>query len=147
MATLDYPWFPKVAKLMIREMKSFATVVDELELPSLQPKEMLRIEKSEGFQAAMRNERHKYANEVANDPRLGKSTAIGMMMLAVERLMLEGEWDKALEGLQKLSKLAGWQGVDNQVNIFADLKGKEIEDLKREIGQRTGTRGTSETVN
>lgn len=132
---------------MIREMKSLATVVDELEIPGLGAKEMLRIERSEAFQAALRAERHKYANEVANDPKLGKSTAIGMMMLAVERLMLEGEWDKALEGLQKLSKLAGWQGVDNQVNIFADLKGKEIEDLKREIGQRTGTRSIRETLN
>lgn len=147
MATLEYAWFARAAKLMIREAKSFATVVDELEIPGLRPQDLDRLQKSEAFQAALRSERHKYANEVANDPKLGKSTAVGMMMLAIERLMGEGEWDKALEGLQKLAKLTGWTGPDNQVTVFADLKGKEIEELKRQIGQRTSGSSSREVIN
>jgi hypothetical protein len=144
---MEYIWFSRAAKLMIREGKTFGLAVEELEIPGMSPKEQERLLKSEGFQAVLRAERHKYANEIANDPKLGKSTAIGMMMLAIERLMHEGEWDKALEGLQKLSKLTGWAGPESQVTVFADLKGKEIEDLKRQIGNRTSGTSIKESLN
>lgn len=113
-------------------------VLDELEIDGLRPQEADEIYRSKAFQTVLRQERLRYVNEIASDPQLSKNTAIGMMLLGIQNLIAEGEWDKAIEGVKKLSQLTGWQGAETNVNVFADLKGKDFEDLKRQFEQRTG---------
>lgn len=140
-------WYRKAAAKMVREGKNLLLVVDELGLEGLTSRDIEEIHKSNTFQAILRNERLRFATEIARDPALTKDAAVGMMLQAVEKLLLEGEWDKALEGLQKLAKLAGWVGSDNQVNVFADLKQRDYEELKKQIESRKGPATTSTTYN
>lgn len=140
-------WYRKAASKMVREGKSLLLVVDELGLEGLTSRDIEEIHRSNTFQAILRNERLRYASEMARDPQLSKDAAVGLMLQAIEKLFAEGEWDKALEGLNKLAKLAGWIGADQQVNVFADLKQKDYEELKKQIESRKGQQGTRETYN
>lgn len=128
-------WYRKAASKMVREGKGLLLVVDELGLEGLTSRDIEEIHKSNTFQAILRNERLRYASEIARDPQLSKDAAVGLMLQAIEKLFAEGEWDKALEGLNKLAKLAGWIGADNEVKIFADLKQKDYEELKRRVSE------------
>lgn len=132
--TLAEPeWFRKAAAKMVREGKNLLLVVDELGISGLTSKEIEDIHRSNTFQAVLRNERLRYATEVARDPALNKDAAIGMMLISIEKLMAEGESDKAVVALEKLAKLTGWIGSDSTVNVFADLKQKDYEELKRRV--------------
>ena len=140
-------WFRKAAEKVVREQKNFLLVLDELKIDGMRPQEADEVFRSKAFQTVLRQERLRYANELASDPQLSKNTAIGMMLIAIQKLFEEGEWDKALEGVTKLSKLTGWQGSDTQVAVFADLKGKDIEQLRKQIESGTGKGKTSESLN
>lgn len=141
----ELPWYRKAAKKIIRENKNFLLVLDELEISGFTSQELKKLYETDGFQTVLRQERLKYANEIAADPQLSKNTAIGMMLLAIQKLFEDGEWDKALEGVKKLSQLAGWQGTDGNVTVFADLKGKEIDELRKQIESRV-SEGTNRKI-
>lgn len=150
MSKTDQPeliWFRKAAEKVAREGKSFLHVLDEMKIDGMRPQEADELYRSKSFQTVLRAERHRYANELANDPQFSKNTAIGMMMIAIQKLMEEGEWDKALEGITKLSKLTGWQGMDTQVAVFGDLKGKEFEQLRKDIESRVSTGKAPKSLN
>lgn len=125
-------WMREAAEKMAREGKNLLMVVDEMGIPGMRPPEIEQIRSSKTFQKILREERNRYAMEVGNDPTLQKQTAVGMMAIAINNLMLAGHWDKALEGIQKLAKLAGWQAGDS-VSIFTDLKPKDIGAVRDEI--------------
>ena len=140
-------WFRRAAQMIARQGKNLAVAVLELGIDGLTAKEVQDIYNSNTFQAILRNERLRYATEIGRDPQLSKDAAIGMMIMAIEKLIAESEWEKALEGVSKLSKLAGWIGADQTVNVFADLKQKDYEELKKQIELRKGKQGASETYN
>lgn len=147
-AVLPEPeWYRKAATKMVREGKNLLLVVDEMGLEGLTSRDIESVHKSNTFQAILRNERLRFATEIARDPALSKDAAVGMMLQAIEKLMAEGEWDKALEGVTKLAKLAGWIGADQQVNVFADLKQKDYEELKKQIESRKSTTRTDQIIN
>jgi len=147
-ATLQEPeWYRQAARKIVREGKNMLLAIDELRIDGLNAKDVDAIYRSSTFQAILRNERLRFASEYAKDPALSRDAAIGLMLQAIEKLMAESEWDKALEGLAKLAKLTGWIGADNNVTVFADLKQKDYEELKKQIELRKGQSGTSKTVN
>jgi len=96
-------------------------------------KECEKITRRPEFKRILREEKYKHASEVANTPGRNKSSAIGMMQVAIENLLSEGEWDKAVAAIEKLAKLEGWMGSDSNINIFAGLTAKEIEEQKAKI--------------
>jgi len=55
------------------------------------------------------------------------------MIILAEKLMHEGEHEKAGNLLEKICKIEGWTGVDTNVNIFAGLTMKDIQDAKARI--------------
>jgi len=130
-------WFRKAAEKVVREQKNFLLVLDELKIDGMRPQEADEVFRSKAFQTVLRQERLRYANELASDPQLSKNTAIGMMLIAIQKLFEEGEWDKALEGVTKLSKLTGWQGAEASVNVFTELTGKDLDAIKAEMRSKT----------
>lgn len=141
-------WFRKGAYKMAREGKSLLQVIEELCIDGVNSREADLILKSNTFQTILRNERLRYANEVARDPELRKETAAGMMLICVQNLIGQGEWDKATEALLKLSKLQGWVGAESNVNVFTSLqglKGHDLEELKKKVESERirATTGTS----
>lgn len=139
----------QIASLMAREDISVFAAVSKLQL-SFTTEECEALNKSEEFQKTVRSERNKWYRDLANDPSRDKRTAIGMMVAAVQQLMLSGEFDKALDGLTKLAKLEGWLAPDGQISVFANLTSKDLEEIKQRLQNeqpnRLGTSGASDNL-
>lgn len=100
---------------------------------SLDPDEAERIGRRKEFQEILRAESNKYFSAVANDPTRTKSSVLGRMWVQAERLEAEGEHEKAAVVLDKIAKIEGWTGADSNVNIFADLTGRDLAEAKERI--------------
>lgn len=100
---------------------------------SLDHDEISRIERRKEFQEILKAEKNKYYAMTANDPSRTKSTVLGMMWINAERLMAEGEHEKASVTLEKLAKVAGWVTADSNINVFADLTARDIEEARAKI--------------
>lgn len=124
--------FREIAKAMAAENVSFSEAARELKL-DFTAKECELVSRRKDFKRILREEKYKLAGEIANTPGRNKSTAIGMMQHAIEQLMLAGEYDKVISGIEKLAKLEGWMGSDSNINIFAGLTAKEIAEQKEKL--------------
>jgi len=117
---------------MVSGGASFLQAVTELEIP-IDPDEAEATSKRKEFKAILRSEKNKYLQMVANDPTLTKSVVIGFLYTLAVKLENEGEHDKAAGVLEKLAKLAGWQGAESNVNVFAGLTAKDIAEARSRI--------------
>lgn len=92
-----------------------------------------KIARRTEFKRILREVKYSFHAEVANTPGRNKSSAIGMMQVAIENLLAEGEWDKAVAAIEKLAKLEGWMGSDSNIQIFAGLTARDIAEAKERI--------------
>ena len=136
----------RVAERCAREGISFRQAASD-EGISLTSIEAENMERRKAYQEILWNARHRYAQELANNPQATKSSAIGMMMQAIQKLLEHGDWDKAIAGIEKLSKLQGWVGADTNVNLIAGISTKDLEKIKAKLqdghNESTGITGTA----
>lgn len=125
-------WFRLVAETMAREGVSIKTAAMELKL-NLTAEELDRVSRLASFQQILREERHRFQTEVARTPGMGKESIIGMLLLAIQKLLDAGEWDKAVAATEKLAKIAGWLGSETNINVLAGLTSKDIELAKEKV--------------
>jgi hypothetical protein len=128
-ASLD--WYPKAARMMIREGKTLYQVLIHLDRP-IKSSEADAIVRTASFQDHLRIERNLLYKELANDPTRGRNTAVGMLIHAINMMLDAQQWDKATKGIMDLAKLEGWTN-DNTVNIFQDLTGRDLEALRKKF--------------
>jgi hypothetical protein len=145
--TDELDWYRMAARKIAREGKPLVLVLDELGVDGITSREAARIFATNTFQATLRNERLRFAAEVARDPEFGKEAVQGIMFNAVQKLLEGGHWDKAIEGLTKLAKLSGWQGVEGQINIFGDLTAKDFKELREKLESGKSKSATSSLLN
>lgn len=125
-------WFVQAAEGMVRNNIGLKQAALDIGV-TLDGEELERISRRPEFKEILRAEANKYYSQVANDPSRSKSTAIGRMWVQAELLQLQGDYDKAAAVLEKLAKLEGWTGSESNVNIFAGLTARDIEDAKDRI--------------
>jgi hypothetical protein len=125
-------WFAKAAEYMVRNRVSIKEAAFEIG-HALEPAEITRLLRRKDFQEILRVEENRYFASVANDPSRTKSVALGRMWVSAEALARDGEHDKAVQALERISKVEGWIGPENNVNIFAGLTAKEIENARKEL--------------
>jgi len=142
-------WYTKVADLIVRQSVNIkqAALMEGIELDG---EELQRIYKSRSFQRVLWQCRFDYYNEIASSPARGKAAILGLMTLAVQNLAAEGEWKEVLEGALKLAKVEGWTTGDQNVNVFANLTSKDIEEARKRleglVKPAPTTEGTSELL-
>lgn len=125
---------------MVRSGLSFLQATVELGV-AIDPEECETYSRRGEFKEILRAEQNKYHQMVANDPTLTKSVVVGQLYVLADKLQREGEHDKAAAVLEKLAKLAGWQGGDSNVNIFAGLTAKDIAEARERIQSQQGSAG------
>jgi len=138
-------WYRPAAELMARNSLSLKQAVSELKV-QITPEECELVSRRKEFQQILREERNKFHTEVADQPGRNKSTALGMMQVAIEKLMVEGEWDKAVAAIEKLAKLEGWVGSDSNINIFSGLTARDIAEAKERISKQIEPRSPQEIL-
>lgn len=120
------------AEIMVRESKSLAQAVTDLGI-SLSTADVKKIGVRPSFQRLLWDARNKWNREVADIPSRTKQSTIGQLQLIAEKLVQEGNYDKAAEVLFKLAKLEGWVGDASTVNVFGNLSNAELEKLKTKV--------------
>ena len=95
--------------------------------------ECQNVARTKEFQSVLRSERNKFYKELSTDPSRSRSTAIGQLLFAVQKLLEGEQYDKAVTALVALAKLEGWTSDQAQLNIFNDLNSKDIEGLRKKL--------------
>jgi hypothetical protein len=130
-------WFQRAAEVMVRESKTLAQAVLELEIPDITTREAANIERTKTFQRVLWSERHRFHKELANDPNRNKAAAIGQLQYVIQKLIEENKWDKAAEAILKMAKIEGWVGEQTQVNVFGSLSQDDINKLREEVRKQS----------
>jgi hypothetical protein len=116
---------------MVQNQQSFAQAVKELKLP-LEGYECDVLQKRADFKKILRQEKYAHHTEVAATPGRSKANILGMMQIAIDNLMAEGEWDKAISAMEKMAKLENYVGPDS-VNIIAGLTARDIAEAREKL--------------
>lgn len=131
---------------MVRDGLTFREATLELHL-ALTPIECDAVKNRSEFQDILRDENLKYQTGVGDNLNRTKSSALGMLHLALENLMKEGEYAQVISGIEKLAKIEGWIGGDSTVNVFAGLSARDIDEAKERLKKSdVGRTGDSKTV-
>lgn len=119
---------------MVRNNLSLKSAALEIGHP-LDPDEAEKVSRRREFQEILRVERNKYFAGVANDPTRTKSTVLGKMTVLADKLISEGEHDKAAVVLEKLAKMEGWSGNEGNINIFSGLTARDIAEARERLAK------------
>ena len=95
-----------------------------------------RIENRTSYPKMVWSAKHQLALELGGDPELSKQAGIGHLLIQADALDKEGQHDKAAEVWFKIAKLAGWVGVEGQVNVFGDLTQDQLDKIKETVSKQ-----------
>jgi hypothetical protein len=137
--TDETQWMQPLAELMAREGLSVAEAATRNSVP-LTKEAAAKLFKTKSFQSLLRSERLRYYAEVGRNPEWSRKTAIGQLLVCIQELMTNGEYDKAAEVILKATKVEGWLGNETQVTVFNGLSQRDLEAI------RTKLRGESKPV-
>lgn len=129
---------------MVRENLPFRQAASECGV-SLEVEKAAIIHRSRTFQQVLWQARFEFYTEIATSPTRTKAAALGLMVVAIQELAKESEWEKVLEGVLKLAKVEGWIGGDANVNVFANVTAKDIEAEKQRLLQLLGSSSQDES--
>lgn len=140
--TPEESWHAPVAELVAREGISPREACTRLKV-AVGNEEIANLFRTKGFQRLLRNARQQFYMEIASDITWSRRTAVGKMLYLVDRLMENGENDKALEGLLKVARVEGWLSNETQVNVFNNLTDSELEGIKTRAAERIASQSRS----
>ena len=129
-------WFVQAAEVMVRTQCSLKQAALEVGHP-LDPDEADKVSRRRDFQEILRVEKNKFYASVANDPSRTKSVVLGQMWVLADRLIAEGEFEKAAGVLDKLSKMEGWSGNEGNINIFSGLTARDIAEARDRLKEKS----------
>lgn len=125
-------WFHQAAEVMVRTQCSLKAAALEVGHP-LDPDEADKVSRRRDFQEILRIEKNKFYQGIANDPSRTKSVIVGQMWFLADRLISEGEYERAAGVLDKLAKMEGWAGNEANINIFSGLSQRDIQEARERL--------------
>jgi hypothetical protein len=128
-------WFEKAAEQIVRQDKTLFQYACEHNL-GLKAVECQNIVRTKEFQAAIRAERNRFYKELSTDPTRNRNTAVGQILFAIQKLLDNEQYDKAVGALTQLAKIEGWTSDAAQVSIFNDLNSKDIDALRSKLQKK-----------
>lgn len=131
-------WLIEAADLMARtgcSLTEAAGLMDE----AVTSDECDAIVRRKSFNRLLWEARHRYFNELANNPNFRKDTVIGKLVSLAQRLEDRGEYDKAAEAILKAAKVAGFVGPESTVSVFGELSQADLDSIRRKVEE--GSRG------
>ena len=127
------PWYDDAAEAMVRHNVKLFEYANEKNL-GLRKVECDNIVRTKEFMAALRAARNKFYRELANDPTRTRNTAVGQLVHAIQSLIDNAQFDKAVAAIAQLAKMEGWNKEAAQaLNIFQDLSGGDISKLREKL--------------
>lgn len=124
-------WYAAAADKIVRGGLTLRQAANELDIP-LSIEDADKLSKTKTWQDVLWAARHKYQTEIANVPGRSKTSLVGLSYLLIQDLIKQGDFDKALDGIQKLARLEGWD-KSAEVNIFAGVTSADIDAQRKLI--------------
>lgn len=105
----------------------------------LKPVECENIIRTKEFMAALRAARNVFYKELATDPTRSRTTAIGQLLFAIQKLLEADQYDKAVTAIGQLFKAEGWTQDQASISIFNEISGKDIDAIRKRLqGPKAG---------
>ena|SRR5271165_5193115 len=130
-------WYNKAIELMVREGLSLKQAAAELEIP-ITPDECKAVERLKSFQKDLWAARHRFSTEIAKADGYNKSALVGLSLVLIYKLIQEGSYEKAMDAVQRLSRLEGWDKSPEVSISLGGLTTKDIEEAKKKLELRLG---------
>jgi hypothetical protein len=126
---------------MVRQGLSLAQAATQLSIP-VTSHEVDLIMRRVTFQRLIWTCRHRFYKELATDIDRTKISTIGQLVALSQKQTELGDFDKAAETLFKIAKLENWVGEGGQVNVFAGLSQKDIDEMKAKLEDKDESKGS-----
>lgn len=125
-------WEIEAVELMARTGLSLTQAVAEMGL-DITSEECDNVLRRKSFNKLLWEHRHRYFNQLANDPNFKKDTIIGKLVSLAQKLEDRGDYDKAAEAILKAAKVAGFVGPESTVSVFGELSQADLDAIRRKV--------------
>lgn len=125
-------WQAQAARLMVLRGCSFQHAVSELEI-DLTRDEAEALEKHPDFLEILWQERHKFYQDIGNDPHRNKAALLGRQEVLIQKLIEHGEYKKAAEANMELARLEGYLKNEQQDINILNLTQKDLDEIKAKL--------------
>jgi hypothetical protein len=133
-------WNLEAAELMARNGLSLAQAVSELGI-EITSDDVSNVLRRRSFTKLLWEARHRYFNELANNPNFKKDTIIGKLVSLAQRLEDQGDYDKAAEAILKAAKVAGFVGPESTVSVFGELSQSDLDQIRKKLEEGATSKG------
>jgi hypothetical protein len=131
----EKPWWAPAAELMAREGLTLAESVTRLGV-AINTIEARNTFRSAQFQRLLLTTRNRHFREVGTNAEWSKKTAVGQLLECAAALFARGEFDKCAEVILKATKIEGWVGEAGNVNVFAGMTGRDLDQIRAKLQER-----------
>lgn len=125
-------WLAEACEMMARRGVSLQVAAQELGY-ALDARGAETIQRRKSFGRLLWAARFRFHAEVAGDPGRTKDATIGQLQVLAEKLTKDGAYDKAAEVLFKISKMEGWVGPEQEVNVFGSLTASDLAEIRQRL--------------
>lgn len=133
-------WESDAIELMARYGLSLIEAAGELG-QGVTSEECDKLVRRKSFNKLLWAARHRFANELANNPDFKKETVVGKLVALSQKLEDRGDFDKAGEALLKAAKVAGFVGPESTVSVFGELSQADLDQIRKKIEGETHAPG------
>jgi len=133
-------WNIAAVELMAREGMTLQEAVDHLGL-GLTSDVVYGVLRRKQFNKLLWEARHRFFNELAQNPNLKKDTIIGKLISLAQKLEDRGEYDKAAEAVLKAAKVAGFVGPESTVSVLGELSQADLDAIRKKLEEGAGAKG------
>lgn len=125
-------WYEGACDAIVREGRTLFAYSNEKNL-GLTTRECENVQKLKAFQEVLRTRRNVYYKEIAGDASLSRAAIKGQLVVAIGKMMENGQYDKAANAIMQLAKFEGWVSDGTNVNLFADLTAGDLAKLREKF--------------
>lgn len=125
-------WVLEATELMARTGVTFLEAATELD-QNITSVEAENIQRRKSFNKLLWEARHRYFNDLANNPNFKKDTIIGRLVALAQKLEDKGDYDKAAEAILKAAKVAGFVGPESTVSVFGELSQADLDAIRTKL--------------
>jgi hypothetical protein len=130
-------WYREVARVMLRQNLPFRAAAAECGIV-LTPEEAEKHARRAAFLEIYQRERFEYYAQLGASTYRGREGLIGQMQYLIDQLISAGQYDKALDGVAKLARVARGDDIESTTDQIAGLTPAQIEELRKSIASRVG---------
>lgn len=128
-------WYSQAIDLMLRDRLDLMRAAQLLGVELL-PEEAATHQRRRAFRELYDQAARDYFESKSSVTQHTKQALVGRMLDAVDRLLILDKFADASEILFKIAKVEGWVGAETSINLFQELSGKDISEMREALKRK-----------